>query len=123
MQGFVATLKSITGALAPLGYVIQRLQGNISNLPSKFSKLAYTSSRVAEANASLKSSLVGIYAKAKMVWVGFSQLRDKLSGFITESNKYIEDLNLFTASMGEGSKSAQRFGEKVSDAMGIDPAE
>lgn len=123
MQGFVATLKSLTGALAPLGYVIQKLQGNISNLPSKFSRLAYTSSRVAEANASLKSSLVGVYAKAKMVWVGFSQLRDKLSGFITESNKYIEDLNLFTASMGEGSKSAQRFGEKVSDAMGIDPAE
>ena len=123
IKGLIANLKELTGVFVPLGVSIQRIQGHISNLPSKFSKMAYTSSKVTEANNGLKASLIGVYAKAKMVWVGFSQLRDKLGNFITESNKYIEDLNLFTASMGDGSKSAQEFGEKVSDAMGIDPAE
>jgi hypothetical protein len=123
IKGLIANLKELSGVFVPLGVSIQRIQGHISNLPSKFSKMAYTSSKVTEANNGLKASLIGVYAKARMVWVGFSQLRDKLSSFITESNKYIEDLNLFTASMGDGSKSAQEFGEKVSDAMGIDPAE
>lgn len=44
-------------------------------------------------------------------------------GFIGESMKYTEDLNLFTASMGEYAEEAQKYGEKVSNIMGIDPAQ
>ena len=44
-------------------------------------------------------------------------------GFVNESMKYTEDLNLFTASMGEYAEEAQKYGEKVSNIMGIDPAQ
>ena len=46
-----------------------------------------------------------------------------ISGFITKSMTYTEDLNLFTASMGKYADEAQKYGEKVSNIMGIDPAQ
>ena len=39
------------------------------------------------------------------------------------SNQYVEDLNLFTASMGEYASAAQEYAERVSEIVGIDPAE
>ena len=40
-----------------------------------------------------------------------------------ESNKYQEDLNLFTVALGQYAAEAQNYAEKVSDVMGIDPAQ
>ena len=48
---------------------------------------------------------------------------DVLHGFINKSMEYTEDLNLFTASMGEYAKSASDYADKVSRVMGIDPAQ
>ena len=42
---------------------------------------------------------------------------------VTESNKYQEDLNLFTVALGQYAAEAQNYAEKVSDVMGIDPAQ
>ena len=46
-----------------------------------------------------------------------------IASWITESNSYIENLNLFTASMGEYAAEAQRYAEQVGEIMGIDPGE
>lgn len=46
-----------------------------------------------------------------------------MAGFINKSNQYVEDLNLFTASMGEYASAAQEYAERVSEIVGIDPAE
>ena len=54
---------------------------------------------------------------------GVKASKNALSGFVNESMKYTEDLNLFTASMGEYAEEAKEYGEKVSNIMGIDPAQ
>lgn len=46
-----------------------------------------------------------------------------IASWITQSNQYIEDLNLFTASMGKYAEEAQNYAEAVSEALGIDPGE
>jgi phage-related protein len=46
-----------------------------------------------------------------------------LKKFITESSNYVENVNLFTVSMGEYATEAQRYAETVGEAMGIDPGE
>ena len=50
----------------------------------------------------------------------------KLSSVITtgiaDSMAYVENLNLFTVSLGEYSESANKYAETVRDAMGIDPS-
>ena len=45
-----------------------------------------------------------------------------LAGWIKESNDYVENLNLFTASMGQYAAESQKYAENVGEIMGIDPS-
>ena len=42
---------------------------------------------------------------------------------IEKMNDYIENLNLFTVSMGEFAQEAQTYAQLVGETMGIDPGE
>jgi len=53
----------------------------------------------------------------------FKRYADMFAGWFTESNDYIETLNLFNVTMGEGAEAASKYAEKVSELMGIDIAE
>lgn len=46
-----------------------------------------------------------------------------LKSAIKSSNEYIETMNLFSVSMGEYGEAAYEYAQKVSEIMGIDPAE
>jgi hypothetical protein len=54
---------------------------------------------------------------------GFRAISNAISDGIVESMDYIENLNLFTVSMGRYADSQRRYAETVSDIMGIDPSE
>ena len=43
--------------------------------------------------------------------------------FTSQSNKYVEDLNLFNVAMGESAEKAKDWIDTVSQALGLDPAE
>lgn len=45
-----------------------------------------------------------------------------IASLIDKSNTYVEDLNLFNASLGKYASSAQQYAEQVGELMGIDPA-
>lgn len=45
-----------------------------------------------------------------------------IASWINESNSYVENLNLFTVSMGEYAGAAKEYAEMVGEAMGIDPS-
>lgn len=45
------------------------------------------------------------------------------SDWVKESNDYVENLNLFTVSMGKYADSAKAYAETVQAALGIDPSE
>ena len=68
-------------------------------------------------------NFMNLWAKLSLLISGFRMFTGILGNWISSSNKYVEDLNLFTASMGSGAAEAQNFAEKVSNIMGIDPAE
>ena len=59
---------------------------------------------------------VAIYA------VTLRRIGSVLGSWIRESTSYVENLNLFTASMGEYAQEAQRYAEHVGDLLGIDPS-
>ena len=59
---------------------------------------------------------VAIYA------VALRRIGSVLGSWIRESTSYVENLNLFTASMGEYAQEAQRYAEHVGDLLGIDPS-
>ena len=66
---------------------------------------------------------MNLYAKIKMAMGVVRTGARVIASWIKQSNQYIEDLNLFTASMGKYAEEAQNYAEAVSEALGIDPGE
>lgn len=116
-------IKRLASSLVPLVNQLSIVGNAFSNLPTKVQRLTNVSSKIAQTNNAASTSYMNLWAKFSM---GIQAIRTgarTIGACITQSNKYVEDLNLFVASMGEYAKEAQNFAEKVSDAMGIDPAE
>lgn len=116
-------INKLTTSLVPLANQLSIVGNAFSNLPTKVQRLTNVSSKIAQTNNVASTSYMNLWAKFSM---GIHAIRTGsrvIGECITQSNKYVEDLNLFVASMGEYAKEAQNFAEKVSDAMGIDPAE
>lgn len=53
----------------------------------------------------------------------FRKLSDVISSGVSESMSYVENLNLFTVSLGEYADSASKYAQTVRDALGIDYSE
>ena len=116
-------INKLTTSLVPLANQLSVVGNAFNNLPTKIQRLTNVSSKIAQTNNVASTSYVNLWAKFSM---GIQAIRTgarAIGSCITQSNKYVEDLNLFVASMGEYAKEAQGFAEKVSEAMGIDPAE
>ena len=67
-------------------------------------------------------SLVSFGAKALVAAHSLKRVTNVIGSWITKSNDYVENLNLFTVSMGEYAESAQQYAEQVGDVLGIDPS-
>ena len=52
----------------------------------------------------------------------YRKLGNVISDGIENSMSYVENLNLFTVSMGEYAASAEKYGNTVKEALGIDPS-
>ena len=72
------------------------------------------------ANNKNAKSFGNLATKITAAYVALSKGANIVASWITESNEYIENLNLFSVAMGEYAESAYEYGQKVSDVMGID---
>ena len=95
----------------------------LGGLSDKLRSLSGTLGSLRVSSQRASGGYVDLWAKMNLVNSVTRKLVSNLGYAITESNKYIEDLNLFTVSMGEYADEAQRYAEEVSDIMGIDPAQ
>ena len=133
IQGLEFQIKENSdSAVASLGRLEKALSSLKTATSGGASGLSGASKQVDSFNKSLNNiektsrsgKLGGFFQSLKTtgVLVGIRMLRSELSKAITESNDYQEDLNLFTASMGQYAKEAQEYAENVGEVMGIDPA-
>ena len=71
--------------------------------------------------ASANSLKLGI--KLGVTAVAIRKVAKDIWSCIKESNDYVENVNLFTVSMGEYANEAREYAETVGEVMGIDPGE
>lgn len=122
---FTQQMKDLASAMKPFADEMNRVSSGFSAFPSRIQRLITSTEQyngtVRRAttstnawNSALKAiSFVAIYrAAAKLLGIA-----------IAKSSQYTEDLNLFTVSMGKYAEEAYNYAQKVSDVMGIDPAE
>lgn len=125
---FTQQMKDLASAMKPFADEMQKVSNGFSAFPSKIQKLI-TSTEKYNASASKATSTTGKFTsglKALNVAaaaVVFRKISNFIAQAITESNKYQEDLNLFTVALGQYAAEAQNYAEKVSEVLGIDPAQ
>lgn len=121
MDKFTKQMQDLTAAMKPLADEMQKVSNGFSAFPAKIQRLITSTQQgrksvgaFGKATGALKLGGFIVSLRTAANWIGKA---------ITLSNKYQEDLNLFTASMGKYAAAAQEYAENVSEVMGIDPAE
>ena len=120
---FTQQMMTLSNRLAPLATQLNTVSAGMSRLPSNINRVANATNNAARANNTAAKSYVNLWAKARMAMNVMRGAVNAIASWITESNKYIEDLNLFTASLGDYADEAKKYAEQVGEVMGIDPAE
>lgn len=124
---FSNQMTRLANALRPFATEMQHVADGFSAMPSRIQRLITTTEKYNNTvnKGSTQTIRFGISLKSIKtagVMAGIRMIRQEISKAITESNAYQEDLNLFTASMGQYAKEAQEYAENVGEIMGIDPA-
>lgn len=124
---FSNQMTRLANALRPFATEMQHVADGFSAMPSRIQRLITTTEKYNNTvnKGATQTSRFGISLKnikTAAFMAGIRMIRQEISKAITESNAYQEDLNLFTASMGQYAKEAQEYAENVGEIMGIDPA-
>lgn len=125
---FTQQMTALAAAMKPFADEMQKVSNGFSAFPSKIQKLI-TSTEKYNASARKATSTTGQFTSGlkalnvAVVAITFRKIGHFIAQAVTKSNKYQEDLNLFTVALGQYAAEAQNYAEKVSDVMGIDPAQ
>lgn len=125
---FTQQMTALAAAMKPFADEMQKVSNGFSAFPSKIQKLI-TSTEKYNASARKATSTTGEFTSGlkalnvAAVAITFRKIGHFIAQAVTESNKYQEDLNLFTVALGQYADEAKEYAEYVSDIMGIDPAQ
>ena len=125
---FTQQMTALAAAMKPFADEMQKVSNGFSAFPSKIQKLI-TSTEKYNASARKATSTTGQFTSGlkalnvAAVAITFRKIGHFIAQAVTESNKYQEDLNLFTVALGQYADEAKEYAEYVSDIMGIDPAQ
>lgn len=125
---FTQQMTALAAAMKPFADEMQKVSNGFSAFPSKIQKLI-TSTEKYNASARKATFTTGKFTSGlkalnvAAVTITFRKIGHFIAQAVMESNKYQEDLNLFTVALGQYADEAKEYAEYVSDIMGIDPAQ
>lgn len=124
---FTADINKATTALIPLANVMDRVSAGFSKFPMRIQQVITNNEKLTASNARLNKSAGTVgssFAMTSAKLVAFLYVAKRafaaISDWIFESNYFVENMNLFTVAMGEGTEAALAYGQTVQDALGID---
>lgn len=125
---FTQQMTALAAAMKPFADEMQKVSNGFSAFPSKIQKLIISTEKY-NASARKATSTTGKFTSGlkalnvAAVAITFRKIGHFIAQAVTESNKYQEDLNLFTVALGQYADEAKEYAEYVSDIMGIDLAQ
>ena len=122
LASFKAQIQLLATALDPLASRMQSIANGFSAFPQRIQALIHSTNSLTRANYRGAGSYTDLYSAIRMASIAVRSIARVIAGWIGESNEYIENLNLFNASMGQYAREAQTYAEKVGELMGIDPS-
>ena len=80
-------------------------------------------SKMSSVTAKVSAAFTNLYNNMRMGARVIQSVGSTIYSAIKKSSDYVENVNLFTVSMGQYANEAQQYAETVGEAMGIDPGE
>ena len=116
--------KSINSLIDTLERLKKATQGGcgLGAVSAEMNKINNTNIKFKSSTNNASKSMTNLGTKAIAAVYSLKKVTNVLSSWITESNNYVENVNLFTVSMGEYAESAQEYAEQVGEILGIDPS-
>lgn len=125
LNTFTQQMKNFAEAISPLADEMNKVAAGFSAFPTRIQRLITSTEQY--------NSVTRNAAKNTDTWnralktLSFAAIYRGVSKFlgsaINKASEYQEDLNLFTVSMGQYAEEAYNYAQKVSEIVGIDPAE
>ena len=91
-----------------------------TKVSSAVDKQSKSYQKATKSNKSFTDTLAQNISKFRTLFGAFQSAAQTMSSWLTESNDYIETLNLFEVAMGSSADTAKAYAETVQNAMGID---
>lgn len=123
LDSFADQCNRVATAITPLATQMEKVAAGFSAFPAKIQRLLKGNTNLAASNSVLGKSYVNLAAKISAAYIGLKSITSVIAGWITASNSYIENLNLFNVSMGQYAEEARNYAEQVGEVMGINPGE
>lgn len=120
---FTAKVQQLVSALSPLATQLNTISNAFSRLPAQIRQTTTATNALNTANNTASKGYMNLWAKARMAYNVIRGASHLIASCITESNSYIENINLFTASMGKFAEEAKSYAKTVGEVMGIDPGQ
>lgn len=122
-HAFSAQTRELSAAFATLNTQLATLNETYSRLPASMRSVVSSTNQLSQANSAASGSYINLWAKVNLAMNAMRRGASMIASWINQANQYVEDVNLFDASMGKYAESAQTYAEKVGEVLGIDPGE
>lgn len=123
LDSFAEQCNRVATAITPLATQMEKVAAGFSAFPARIQRLLKSNTSLAASNTVLGKSYVNLAAKISLAYMGMRRIAGVIASWITDSNSYIENLNLFNVSMGQYAEEARQYAEAVGEIMGINPGE
>ena len=127
---FATQMNQVAAAIRPLATEMEKVSKGFSAFPIRIQKIIQSNAGLAASNTSaaksfggLGSGMTAVIAKVGLYVAAFKRITSTVGGWVTQSNNYVENLNLFTVAMGDAAGAALEYAEAVNEAVGIDTSE
>ena len=130
LSRFGSQINALVTYIKPLSTEMEKVSRGFSLLPTNIQKAINANAKLTASNNKTRKSytflgtgISSVTAKFGIYAATARRIYDIIGGWVDKSNEYVENLNLFTVSMGPYAEEALAYAETVQDKMGIDMSE
>lgn len=130
LDDFAEQIQKVRAAVAPLASEMEKVSKGFSALPANIQKAIAANQRLTASNKGTSNSynILGLsISKAQLNFAGITlvmrQLAQFLGGALTSFNAYVENVNLFSVSMGRFADTGREAVQTMQDVLGVDMSE
>ena len=125
LDKFTQQIKDFAEAIKPLADEMNKVAAGFSAFPARIQRLITSTEQYNSVtrNAAKNTNTWNRALKTLSFAAIYRGISKFLASAINKASEYREDLNLFTVSMGQYAEEAYNYAQKVSEIVGIDPAE